>query len=182
MNKTTEIWKPVVGYEGLYEVSDWGNVRKLPVLRNENAQPKRWSPYPSDKPRLLALTLDSHGYHQVALRKDGKGRRHLLHRLVLIAFSGPPPFVGAQVNHRNGNKLDNRFLNLEWMTVQQNVRHALSLLDGARHARKTSVEEQEEIAALAASCTRKELAEAYGLHRRSVSRVIASQRAVAGVK
>ena len=115
-----ELWKDVVGYEGLYQVSSLGNVRSL--LTN----------------RLLKPGL-SHGYLHVALY-DGHGLHTVkyvqVHRLVATAFLGYVPDKPI-VNHKNGNKQDNRVANLEWCTYAYNNEHAR--LTGLNDTRRTVI-------------------------------------------
>lgn len=100
----SEMWQPVNGYEGIYEVSDQGRVRN--VKRDRLRKPS-----------------NIRGYQAVPLCKGGKNRMKLLHRLVAEAFI-PNHENKPQVNHINGNKADNRAENLEWVTPQENLRHA----------------------------------------------------------
>ena len=92
-----ERWAPVPGYENRYEVSDRGRIRSLRLGRILN-------------PR------DSHGYKRVVLYTGSKksARTFGIHRLVALAFLGPAPFPGAEINHKNEVRDDNRPENLEW--------------------------------------------------------------------
>lgn len=101
-----EIWKPVKGYEGKYEVSSIGRVRSL----NYNN---------SGEVHLLAFT--GIRYCQVGLTKDGKQRSFYVHRLVAEAYLPEPKEGETQVNHKNGDKRDNRISNLEWVSPIVNV-------------------------------------------------------------
>ena len=117
---TEENWKHVVGYEGLYEVSDHGNVRGVQrTVRfiRRGAETQRAFP---------AVTLRSmighKGYPQVTLCANGKSSSYPIHRLVLLAFVGPKP-EGMHGAHLNGIKTDNRLINLAWVSASENERH-----------------------------------------------------------
>lgn len=105
MKKIKEEWRNVVGYEGLYEVSNLGNVR--------NQRKRRLSTTPKNK----------RNYVTVHLQKDGIGRGHGVHRLVMNAFV-PNIFNKREVNHIDGNPSNNQLSNLEWNTTSENTRHA----------------------------------------------------------
>ncbi len=112
-----ENWKPVVGWEGHYEVSDCGSVRSL-----TKSVLNRWGRRHIRQGKILSNRVVNHGYLQVALwnlkRKD-----KYVHRLVCEAFLTAP--LGCEeVNHRNGIKADNRLSNLEWTNRLGNMRHA----------------------------------------------------------
>lgn len=110
------IWKPVVGFEGLYEVSNTGVVKSLfRTVKSKGS--KKVVPE-----RILKPRLDEWGYEGVSLCKNGKQYGKLVHRLVAEAFISP--FGGDQVNHIDGNKLNNRVENLEWCTGSENMKHA----------------------------------------------------------
>lgn len=105
-----ENWKPVVGYEGLYEVSDAGRVRRI-VDRNG---------MPYAEARILSLHI-SRGYAFVGLSNKGKHAKNVLvHRLVAFAFV-PNPNNYKEVNHKDENKLNNNASNLEWCTREYNM-------------------------------------------------------------
>lgn len=109
----TETWNDVVGYEGLYEVSDLGNVRSLIC-----GLPKRPA-VPRKRPRLLRPSLSGER-PSVGLRRDG-GRVHFsVYRLVLEAFVGPCP-EGMEACHWDGNSLNSRLGNLRWGTKLENM-------------------------------------------------------------
>jgi hypothetical protein len=118
----TERWLPIAGYEGLYEVSDFGRVRSLdhsrPASRNSNIR-TTWHG------RVL-IGGSRYGYRIVGLCKNGKTTTRPVHRLVLAAFVGPR---GSSVycNHIDLNRANNRLENLEWCTPKQNSQHAMNL-------------------------------------------------------
>lgn len=103
-----EEWKDIEGYEGLYQVSNLGNVKSLNYNR-------------TGKPKLLKLAEDYDGYLLVSLSKNGKHITTKVHRLVANAFLGKN---NLQINHKNENKKDNRLINLEYCTAKYNKRYS----------------------------------------------------------
>ena len=95
------IWKPVVGYEGRYEVSNEGRVRSLDIYVNCRGGKTRLS-----KGRIKPINTNNRGYCTVNLCKDGSTERFLVHRLVAEAFI-PNPENKPEVNHIDGNKSNN---------------------------------------------------------------------------
>lgn len=119
MSTSEEQWLPVVGYEGLYEVSNQGRVRS--ALQR--------SSFPSQE-RCHA------GHRRVWLRSGDVGRKHFVHVLVLTAFDQPRPDPTAQCRHLDGNSANNHLSNLKWGTVSENALDRV--LHGAdKDARKT---------------------------------------------
>lgn len=110
-----EQWRPVVGYEGWYEVSDVGRVRR--VHGGRGARVGRIL-----KPNLNAQT----GYMYVDLKVKNTRTHVPIHRLVAQAFHVRPT-KEYQVNHKDADKLNNRAENLEWVTSGDNTRHAARL-------------------------------------------------------
>ena len=112
-----EIWKDVEGYEGLYQVSNLGNVKSLSFgarnIRKSNVH------------KLLKLSPTNCGYYKVQLYKNGKAKMMYVHRLVATAFI-PNPEEKPQINHIDGNKANNASFNLEWASCSENQRHAIS--------------------------------------------------------
>jgi hypothetical protein len=116
--QTLEEWKPVVGYEGYYEVSNFGNVRSVDRevrYKSSGTMIRRGRPMKTNK--------NKYGYVDIHLGKEGIEKAHLVHRLVAMAFIDNPE-QKIQVNHKNGNKSDNRLENLEWATISENRLHA----------------------------------------------------------
>ena len=108
-----KMWKPVKGYEGLYEVSDEGAVKSLPKKAGRRNQPEK----------LSATFINRIGYVCVNLYKDNHQKQVRVHRLVAEAFIPNPENLPC-VNHIDGNKLNNHVYNLEWCTQSENAKHA----------------------------------------------------------
>lgn len=103
-----EIFKDIKGYENLYKISNYGNVKSL-------------------KNSIILKPAKNHrGYLHVALYKNNKTKAHRIHRLVAQAFISNPENK-PQVNHKDGNKLNNCVDNLEWVTNGENQKHAFKL-------------------------------------------------------
>lgn len=154
-----EAWKPVVGYEGLYEVSDMGHVKS------------------SLTGRMLKQCNHSHGYLQLSIRKNGKQKTYRTHTLVLTAFVTKPD--GHIVNHKDGNKKNNNLSNLEWVTYGGNLKHAmdsgLQILHGEYNAaHKLTAEDVKEIRA-SVGVTREFLAEKYGVCSSTLGRAMSGK-------
>lgn len=132
-----ELWKPVLDYDGLYEVSNLGRVRSIRRYVN-TARGKRFKSEHYLAPSLNKKT----GYYSVCLAKDGGKRSVLLHYLVASAFIGNRP-DGCQVNHKNEDKSDNRAENLEWVSAKENTNYGTA---NARRAGKLSVSKCKQVA------------------------------------
>lgn len=108
-----------MGYEGLYEVSNFGNVRSLSRMTLG-----RWGTMKLSPGRNIAGELLKFGYKRVQLSKDGKHKHALVHRLVALAFLKPVESK-AQVNHKDSNRSNNHVSNLEWCTPKENTAHGV---------------------------------------------------------
>lgn len=123
MKESEEIWKSVEGYEGIYQVSSFGRVRSLdriiikPHPRNTSMQMRCFC-----KGRILKLASYPNGYLTICLKNEGKKENCLIHRLVGKAFV-PGYFDGADINHKNEDRTDNRANNLEWCTRSYNLQY-----------------------------------------------------------
>ena len=113
----SEIWKDVVGYEGLYQVSNLGRVKSYAHLVNCRGGGKRIQPS-----KMLTCCFDGKYYH-VTLFKNNVRKVCLVHRLVASAFVDNP-LCKQQINHIDGNKKNNVASNLEWVTQRENIKHA----------------------------------------------------------
>ena len=112
MSENIEIWKPVVGYEGLYEVSNLGKVKAIKWHRGN--EEKEIKPYTTYK-----------GYLRLRLCKNGKGKQFQIHRLVAEAFI-PNPENKPYIDHINTDRTDNRVENLRWVTNKENCNNPIS--------------------------------------------------------
>jgi len=109
-----EEWRPIVDWEGLYEVSDFGRVRSVArVVVCIDGRTQHW-------PERLRTLQVWKGYHCVSLYRAGRGSRYEVHQLVARAFLGPCP-TGQETLHRDGVKLYNRPTNLRYGTHAENM-------------------------------------------------------------
>lgn len=104
-----EIWKPIEGYEGRYEISNLGRVKSF--YREET---------------ILKPTTSFNGYYRLSIRINKTRKTIKVHRLVAKAFI-PNPNNYPQVNHIDGNKKNNNLNNLEWCNSKMNIRHAYEI-------------------------------------------------------
>ena len=117
-----ENWRTVLGYEGLYQVSDLGNVKSLNYKL-------------TGKEHVLSPGKVRGGYLRVYLYKGGNNKSFFVNRLVWEAFNGPIP-EGMQVNHINENKTDNRLENLNLMTPKENTNWGTGIARSAKSKKK----------------------------------------------
>ena len=116
-NDHFEQWKDIKGYEGLYQVSNLGKVRSLDRIVKQFGHKQEYERL--IKGKLLKLHIQNGGYLIATLTKNNNERKMLVHRLVAIAFMGNNE--GMQVNHKDGNKLNNKLSNLEWCSQEYNA-------------------------------------------------------------
>lgn len=107
-----EIYRDIPGYEGLYQISNYGNIKSLPRKRCKGCILKPYYP--------------KNGYPHVMLSKNGIEKCYKVHRLVAEVFI-PNPDKKPEVNHKNANKSDNKAENLEWCTTFENYAHARNM-------------------------------------------------------
>lgn len=113
-----EEWKPVIGYEGLYEVSSLGRIKSLPRNTTHGG---------IMKPNINRRN----GYAYIHLSKDGKSTPKRVHKLVMMAFdprpTGPYYDKNFTINHIDGDKTNNKLSNLEWCTQSENQKKAYEI-------------------------------------------------------
>lgn len=141
--QVSEEWRPVVGWENAYRVSNLGRVYGSKGIKS---------------------TFDCHGYRKIAVCRNGKSKSLLVHRVVAEAFIGPPG--GLQVNHKNSVRWDNRAENLEYVTHRQNLQ-----LAGVSRLTREQVLEMRALHA-AGGVTYAELGRRYGVWHQTARGVI----------
>lgn len=121
-----ENWKPIPGYEGIYEASDCGRIRTAEGKTTSSAlyPVRRWKQRVL-KTKMLARKNGKHSDLRVNLWKDGKEKTYLVARLVAMAWC-PGYAEGLTVNHKDGNPLNNVPENLEWISLKANIQHAFN--------------------------------------------------------
>lgn len=107
-----KIWKDIEGYEGLYQVNQFGEVKSLPKQIGLGYMTKE---------KILKPRLQNSGYLTVNLSKDGKGLNKTVHRLVAEAFI-PNPEELPEIDHIDGDKTNNMVENLQWISHVENNR------------------------------------------------------------
>jgi len=155
-------WRSIPGYEGIYAVSDTGDVMSMDYKG-------------SGLPGIMKQSADRKGYLHVCLNK-GREVRRSVHRLVMEAFVGPRP-DGFHINHVNGVKTDNRVSNLTYCTPRENNVHALQTglrtNRGEKHSRAklTEANVQDIRALLVAGKTQTEVARMFNVHPTAISHI-----------
>lgn len=115
-----EIWKPVKGYEGYYEISNKGRVKSVERhVKQENHL--RYVPE-----KIKTIRMDAYGYPSVTLCKNRVSRTRAIHRLLMEAFV-PNPENKPYIDHINTDKTDYRLENLRWVTAKENANNPLTL-------------------------------------------------------
>ena len=165
----SEEWRDVMGFESRYQVSDEGQVRRIAPGLNTYVG------------KILKLRLLK-GYPSVVLHTDGRPVYRYIHALVAEAFLGLRP-NGCEVNHKNGDKTDNRVDNLEWVTKSENALHALHVLgtkcvpptrgeaNGRAKLTELDVLEIRRLYEMGAG-TQQQLAQQYEVHQETVGYVV----------
>lgn len=135
--ESTEVWKPILGFEKSFSVSNKGRVKRLSrVLYVSDCLTKNAYSYNISE-KILNGSITKFGYHRINITEQGRSRLCFIHRMVAEAFienSGNKP----QVNHIDGNKLNNHANNLEWCTQLENMSHAVKT--GLKTVSKSTIE------------------------------------------
>jgi hypothetical protein len=166
----TETWKPIPGYEGLYECSDRGQVRSLDRQVRAKGGSTKLSPG-----MVLSQGRSTTGYYSVSLCKAGVIRQYGVHRLVLLTFVGPPP-GRADACHNNGRRTDNRLVNLRWDTHNKNMRdkikHGTQPRGETHGCSKLNESQVREILALGKNLYQHQIAEKFGVSQTAIWRIL----------
>lgn len=162
-----EIWKDIQGYEGLYQVSNFGRVKSLKrkVKSGEN--------YVTVKEKIRKQGIRK-GYYYLQLHKNDISKKHSIHRLVAQAFIHNPENK-PQINHRDGNRFNNNIYNLEWCNLEENIKHENETglrPKGEKNGNSKLTEKQVlEIRENKEKLNQKQLSEKYKVHRDTIGRI-----------
>lgn len=158
-----EIWKDIEGYEGYYQVSNYGNIKSLSrIIYSE----KR-SNYKT-KEKVLRQSNTTTGYKKVELVKEGIKKSYKVHRLVATAFI-PNPENKPEVNHIDGNKINNYIENLEWVTSSENSIHAY---ETGLNPKKIDLDEKEIIKEYNNGTSKEEIAKLFNVSNVVIARIL----------
>lgn len=163
-----EQWKPIKGYEGYYEISNYGNVRSLDRSYMDSINRLVFKTGKEQKKFIRK------NYYSVWLNKNNKSTPFSIHRLVANHFLKNrygKPFV----NHKDGNKLYNHFSNLEWCTAKENTSHAIKnnliVFYSGEKSRSVKLREDQVFYILKSNLTQQELADKFNVSRSNISAI-----------
>jgi DNA-directed RNA polymerase specialized sigma subunit len=157
-----EEFKDVKSYEGIYQISNFGNIKSLEYKKG----------------KTLKVNKNSRGYFCVGLYKNGIQKTLGIHRLIAVAFILNPENKKT-VNHKNGIKADNRLENLEWVSYSENIQHAynMGLNNNSGEEHRLSKLTEKEVLQIRDLCkykrfTQKEIGIIYNCHNSTISRIV----------
>lgn len=158
-----EIWKKIPGYEGMYSMSNLGNIRSDRVTTKSYIG------------KILKTTMCTGGYRYLHLHKLGVKKKFTVHELILLCFLGPRP-KGYQVNHKDGVKTNNSIENLEYVTPIENSRHAsrLGLLTRGENCKqaKLNPKKVKEIRILWPGISQRKIANKFGVSQHTIRKIV----------
>ncbi len=157
--------RPIIGYEGHYSITECGKV--ISHCRHNGVY--------TVSEKILSPEITKFGYERVLLSKDGKVKKHMVHRLVATAFIENPEGK-PQVNHIDGIKRNNNVENLEWCTAKENSKHARENNLIAESSKKIPKEIRDKVRALYVKGSKEfgcvSLAKMFGIGRESVLNIV----------
>lgn len=161
--------KPIKNYEGLYEISEFGNIYSVEKIVKCG---RKGSSIRKQERKEKIPRFNKNGYKRVSICKEGIRKTYSIHRLVAITFIEGDS--GLTVNHKDGNKLNNHYSNLEFISRTENVKHAyrtgLTKSVGVNSVlSKLSEKEVKEI--LKSDLTLQKLADKYNVHKSTIHRI-----------
>ena len=129
-----EQWKDIVGYEGLYQISNLGRVRSCDRYISQDG---RWGKYKRFyQAKILTPTDNGNGYLIISFKKEGKRRNYYIHRLVASHFIAMLDNTSLVVNHKDYDRKNNQVSNLEWITQAENVAYSICHMSKPRNVCK----------------------------------------------
>ncbi|MEO0849205.1 MAG: NUMOD4 domain-containing protein [Cyanobacteria bacterium J06648_1] len=177
-----EVFADIRGYEGYYQVSNYGKVRSLDrVIKEKTGKTQTL------KGRVLKLRINPGGYYYIGLGKNGTKATFAIHQLVAQVFLDNPENKPI-VNHIDGKKLNNSVANLEWATYSENLKHAyktglrqavqIEAVGSKNYKRKLKPEQVIEIKRLLATgnLTHKEIAIRFSVARSTITEIKSGKR------
>lgn len=170
----SEVWKNIAGFEGHYMVSDQGRIKSL---KRKVQHRGRQITIPE---KIKELQIGTTGYYVLRLNLNGKGRNYKVHRLVATAFLANELCLKF-INHKDGNKLNNNFTNLEWCTPLHNNLHALKtglkIMPSGSHVNTAvlSPNQVKEIRAKKGIITEREIAKSYNCSKSAIHAILSGK-------
>lgn len=142
METRIEVWRDIEGYEGYYQVSNFGRVRSVErVIYLHDRESGRIRQPKTIHGKILTNQLNRYGYLRVNMQKHPQRKAHFVHRLVAKEFV-PGYCEGMQVNHKDENKQNNHADNLEWVTGKENINYgtAIARITASQPARRPIIQ------------------------------------------